>query len=234
MCLLLETIRIENGLIRNLKYHQARMNQARKELFNIPEPLDLDKIIRTYTGSKGIRPQWAANLQSVETGIKNPSAPAFQIANLKKQKERTIFKCRITYAKHIEKIEFLPYQIPTISSLKLVINDEIDYSYKFSDRSQLNRLYEKRGDSDDILIVKHGLITDTSYANVLFYNGKEWLTPTHPLLKGTQRARLLDQEIIRVAEIRLEDLHHFKKARLINAMICFEDALDINILNIHS
>ena len=234
MCLLLETIRIENGLIRNLKYHQARMNQARKELFNIPEPLDLDKIIRTYTGSKGIRPQWAANLQSVETGIKNPSAPAFQIANLKKQKERTIFKCRITYAKHIEKIEFLPYQIPTISSLKLVINDEIDYSYKFSDRSQLNRLYEKRGDSDDILIVKQGLLTDTSYANVLFYNGKEWLTPTHPLLKGTQRARLLDQEIIRVAEIRLEDLHHFKKARLINAMICFEDALDINILNIHS
>ena len=146
MCLLLESIRIENGLIRNLKYHQARMNQARKELFNIPELLDLDKIIRTYTGSKGIRPQWAANLQSVETGIKNPSAPAFQIANLKKQKERTIFKCRITYAKHIEKIEFLPYQIPTISSLKLVINDEIDYSYKFSDRSQLNTLYEKRGD----------------------------------------------------------------------------------------
>ena len=67
---------------------------------------------------------------------------------------------------------------------------------------------------DDILIVKQGFITDTSYSNVLFYNGKEWLTPTHPLLKGTQRASLLDQEIIRVAEIRLEDLHHFKKVTL--------------------
>jgi 4-amino-4-deoxychorismate lyase len=234
MCLLLETIRIENGLIRNLKYHQARMNQARKELFNSPEPLYLDKIIRVNTGSEGILPQWKADLQSVETGIKNPSTPAFQIANLKEQKEKTIFKCRITYAKHIEKIEFLPYQIPTISSLKLVMNDEIDYSYKFSDRSQLNRLYKKRGNCDDILIVKQGFITDTSYANVLFYNGKEWLTPTHPLLRGTQRASLLERDRIRVADIRPEDLKHFEKARIINAMIRFEDELDINILNIHS
>jgi 4-amino-4-deoxychorismate lyase len=201
MCLLLETIRIENGLIRNLKYHHGRMNKTRKKLFICNDRLDVAEIIKN---------------------------------ELTSNKKKDIFKCRITYAKHIEKIESLPYQIPTITSLKLVMDDEIDYSYKFIDRSHLNRLYKKRGNCDDILIVKQGLITDTSYANVLFDNGKEWLTPTHPLLKGTQRSRLLDKEIIRVAEIRLEDLYHFKKARLINAMIYFEDALDINILNIHS
>ncbi len=200
MCLLLETIRIENGLIRNLKYHQARVNQSRKELFNCNDWLDLTEITK-------------------EPASKN---------------KKNLLKCRITYAKQIEKIEFLPYQIPSISSLKLVFDDQIDYAYKFSDRSCLNELFEKRGNCDDILIVKEGFITDISYANIVFYNGKKWLTPAHPLLKGTQRARLLDREIIRVADIRPEDLHHFEKARIINAMICFEDALDINILNIHS
>lgn len=201
MCLLLESIRIENGLIQNLKYHQARMNQARKELFNCNDLLDLAEI------------------------IVSESTPKI---------EENIFKCRITYVQQIKKIEFLPYQIPAISSLKLVINDEIDYTFKFRDRSRLKESFEKRADCDDILIVKEGLITDTSYANVLFYNGKEWLTPAHPLLKGTQRASLLDRERIRVADIRPEDLKHFEKARIINAMIRFEDALDINILNIHT
>lgn len=201
MCLLLETIRIENGLIRNLKYHQARINHARKELLNCTDRLDLSEII---------------------------------VSELTLNIEENIFKCRITYMKEIDKIEFLPYQIPAISSLKLVIDDEIDYTFKFSDRSRLIASFDKRAECDDILIVKEGLITDTSYANVLFYNGKEWLTPAHPLLKGTQRASLLDRERIRVADIRPKDLKHFEKARIINAMIRFEDALDINILNIHT
>lgn len=216
MCLLLETIRIENGRIGNIRYHQERMNRARQELFKCSGLLDLDKTIRTYACSAGfaIRPQKAADLQSAPDDQKKP------------------YKCRVTYAKEVESIEFLPYKIPSITSLKMVIDDEINYTYKFNDRSHLNELFEKRAGFDDILIVKQGFITDTSYANVLFYNGKEWLTPTYPLLKGTQRASLLDQEIIRVAEIRLEDLHHFIKVRLINAMIRFEDELDINILNI--
>lgn len=201
MCLLLETIRIENGLIRNLKYHQARINHAQKELLNCTDRLDLSEII---------------------------------VSELTLNIEENIFKCRITYMKEIDKIEFLPYQIPAISSLKLVIDDEIDYTFKFSDRSRLIASFDKRAECDDILIVKEGLITDTSYANVLFYNGKEWLTPAHPLLKGTQRASLLDRERIRVADIRPKDLKHFEKARIINAMIRFEDALDINILNIHT
>ncbi len=223
MCLLLETIRIEKGRIGNVSYHQERMNHARKELFQCKDQQDLAKTIETHMYSAGflpcqqagaIRPQSAADLQT---------AP-------EEQKNR--HKCRITYARDIETIEFLPYHLPTINSLKIVFDNDIDYTFKFHDRSRIHTLFEKRDKSDDILIVKQGFITDTSYANVLFYNGKEWLTPTYPLLKGTQRASLLDQEIIRVAEIRLEDLHHFKKVRLINAMIRFEDELDINILNI--
>ena len=225
MCLLLETIRIENGRIGNIRYHQERMNHARKELFKCSDQLDLTNIIETHMSSAGFLPDQQVG------AIRQHSAADLQSAP-EEQKNR--HKCRITYKREIETVEFLPYRLPTINSLKIVIDDEIDYAYKFHDRSRIHILFEKRDKSDDILIVKQGFITDTSYANVLFYNGKEWLTPTYPLLKGTQRTSLLDQEIIRVAEIRLEDLHHFKKARLVNAMIRFDDALDINILNIHS
>ena len=78
----------------------------------------------------------------------------------------------------------------------------------------------------------NGLITDSSTANLLYYNGNQWLTPTFPLLKGTQRAKLLEQEKIQVADIRPSDLHNFKKVRLINAMLRFEDEIDVLIENI--
>ena len=43
---------------------------------------------------------------------------------------------------------------------------------------------------------------------------------------------LLEKEMIKTADIRFYDLHHFKKVRLVNAMIRFEDELDIKIENI--
>jgi len=146
--------------------------------------------------------------------------------------EKSLYKCRIIYSDQIEKIEFILYQLPGIRSLKIVIDDQIEYPYKFNDRTRINELFEKRENCDDILIVKNGLVTDTSFANILFYNGKKWLTPAHPLLKGTRRAHLLDKELIEVADIRIKDLKYFEKARLINAMIRFEDNLDISLPNI--
>ena len=143
-----------------------------------------------------------------------------------------LFKCRIIYSKQIEKIEFIPYQLPNITSLKIIIDDEIDYSHKYLNRNQLEKYYWQKGNCDDILIVKNELVTDTSFANILFYNGIEWLTPANPLLKGTQRQFLLETEQITTAEIRPSDLKYFKKARLVNAMIRFEDEVDVEMKSI--
>ncbi len=141
--------------------------------------------------------------------------------------DNKLCKCRIIYDTEIRNIEFITYQKPLINLLKLVYCDDIEYSYKYFDRNHINELLELKGDADGIIIVKNGLITDTSFANLLFYNGEHWLTPTFPLLKGTQRAKLLEQEKIRVADIRPEDLHNFTKIRLINAMLRFEDEVDV-------
>jgi 4-amino-4-deoxychorismate lyase len=45
MCLLLETIKIENGKIRNLEYHNRRFNSSRKALFGTGDKTDLGSLI---------------------------------------------------------------------------------------------------------------------------------------------------------------------------------------------
>lgn len=147
--------------------------------------------------------------------------------------DNKLYKCRIIYNSEVKKIEFIPYKIPDINQLKLVSSDEIDYSHKYLDRKQINLLLAQKGKADDIIIVKNELITDSSTANLLFYNGNQWLTPAFPLLLGTQRASLLEQEKIQVADIHPSDLHNFQKIRLINAMLRFEDEVDVLIVKVY-
>jgi 4-amino-4-deoxychorismate lyase len=99
-----------------------------------------------------------------------------------------------------------------------VEGDAIDYHVKFFDRSRLESLYALRGDCDDIIIVKNGLVTDTSMSNLIFLDGARWITPAEPLLAGTCRERLLSEGNITAATIRPKDLDHFIGVKLINAM----------------
>lgn len=147
--------------------------------------------------------------------------------------KRGLFKCRVSYAEQITKVEFIQYIPKTIRSLRIVYADDIDYSHKYTDRSEIEELFAQRGGCDDILIVKKGRITDTSYCNVLFFDGKKWLTPVSPLLKGTQRAKLIADGVISEEEILLKDLKLFKKVQLINAMLEFNQGRAINISGIY-
>ena len=45
MCRLFETIRIENRQLCNIDYHNRRFNQSRKELFGLPDSIDLSDVI---------------------------------------------------------------------------------------------------------------------------------------------------------------------------------------------
>lgn len=133
--------------------------------------------------------------------------------------ERT--KCRVEYAETIQKVEYAPYQLRPVKSLQWIENDEIDYTYKSSDRQALQRLVAERGNADDILIVRGGKITDTSICNVALWNGEEWITPEHPLLAGIHRAHLLATRQIRTGNIRKADLPDYFRIRLFNALIDF-------------
>jgi 4-amino-4-deoxychorismate lyase len=144
-----------------------------------------------------------------------------------------IYKCRVVYSDKIEKIGYEPYEIRPVSSLKIVRDDEIDYRYKFADRSRIEKLFARRGDCDDILIVKNGQVADTSYCNVAFYLRGHFYTPAKPLLEGTARMRYIESGLLEPAEIRPEDIRKFKYAILFNAMIGIEDNLVVPVNEIY-
>lgn len=133
--------------------------------------------------------------------------------------ERT--ECRIEYQEEVEKVEYQPYTIRPVNSLKIMTSDGLDYTYKSSDRQKLDELFRQKGEADDILIVRDGLLTDTSIANIALWNGSQWETPEVPLLEGTMRASLLGKGIIVPAVIRPHDLSRYSSIRLFNAMIGF-------------
>lgn len=107
--------------------------------------------------------------------------------------KKGLFKCRVTYQEAIEKVEFEPYSMRAVHSLRLINAHGINYNYKYADREKLQKLFALRGDADDVLLVKNGFITDTSYANIVFQKGKKWYTPDTPLLPGTRRAFYLHE-----------------------------------------
>lgn len=184
MCRYIETIRIEKGRLRNIAYHDRRMNEARREVWGVDRSASLETYI---------------------------DASPYE--------ERT--RCRVTYGRDVESVEFFPYQIRPVHSLQLVRGGQIEYRRKRADRSELNALFACRGEADDVLIVRGGLLTDTSIANIALGDGTDWYTPASPLLEGTQRACLLDAGMIRPLDIHADDLSRFQKIRLFNAMIDF-------------
>ncbi|GAA5220726.1 hypothetical protein GCM10025777_13560 [Membranihabitans marinus] len=140
----------------------------------------------------------------------------------------SLFKCRVVYSNKIETIEFIPYEIRTIHSFECVEDKGIDYRFKRCDRSALNTL-KASSHCDEIIIIREGLVTDSSYANLAFYDGDHWYTPDSPLLPGTCRARLLNEKTIKSTRIRVEDLKKYKEFKLINAMMDWEESPVYNI-----
>ena len=47
------------------------------------------------------------------------------------------YKCRVTYDNNGHQIEFVKYEFPQINSLKLVVDDDIEYNIKYSNRTAL-------------------------------------------------------------------------------------------------
>ncbi len=142
-----------------------------------------------------------------------------------------LFKCRIVYSEEIHYIEFVPYVIRQVKSLKLV-NTCIDYSYKYEDRKDINDLLKLHENCDDILMVKYDKLTDTSAANIAFFDNNRWYTPACPLLKGVKREELLQNKTIFEEELRTSDLKKFHKAAIISTMVDFGELI-IPVSNIY-
>lgn len=178
-----ETICIKNGRVQRVKYHEARMNRTRAQLFDAG-PIKLRRLI------------------CVPNELKSE-----------------LVKCRVLYNQDVQNIQYEKYTVRPIKSIKLVRQDSIDYAHKSTDRNILQELFEKRGNCDDILIVKNGLITDTYYANVALHKDGRWYTPSKPLLEGTRRAQLIEKDRIEPKQINVDELSDYDRIAIFNAMI---------------
>lgn len=142
-----------------------------------------------------------------------------------------LLRCKVTYNERgMENISYYPYTKRKIQKLKIVQDDKIEYNYKYFDRTRLDKLFEKKDTCDEIIIVKNSLVTDTSIANISIYIKNQWFTPKSPLLKGTTRAKLLDEQKLIEKDITLDDLLRAKRLALSNAMIGFDILQDYEIV----
>lgn len=126
-------------------------------------------------------------------------------------------------------IRLIPYCKRTIRALRpILLPDGFDYSYKYADRRFFERVKaELASDEEPLFVRPDSTITDTSFTNVLIETEAGYLTPTRPLLKGTQREGLLRAGLIAEADdLTLSTLRSKAKSiLLINALLPLEEAL---------
>ena len=156
-----------------------------------------------------------------------------RIIEVPESARRGIYKCRLLYDDKASEVEFLPYTFHKVTTVKVVFSDETCYPYKYINRDKINRLFDRKGECDDILIVKYGKITDSSCANIILKDQEgRWITPLTFLLPGTRRANLLKSGLIKEADVPFIDLSKYTVLKLINAMQGFDDAEEIQVRNI--
>ena len=179
----IESIKLLNGDVYHLAYHQERVCRTFSHFF------PSEKVL------------------SLQESINKIALPAIGK-----------YKIRIVYSKENSIVEIHPYHIKPINTIKCVNADEYDYSYKFLNREFLNTL-KQTSSADEVIFLKNGKVTDSSYANIIFFDGKKWIPPSPFLLNGTCRQRLLNEGKITEAPIHYTDIHNFEQIGFINAML---------------
>lgn len=105
MTLFSEAIKLKDGVLYNLPYHQRRM----------------DETTQTFYRTK-------ADLSVIEAMV-----PARMNSGL--------YKCRCCIPIN-RKVEFIPYIFRNPETVAVVADDEIDYAYKYADRSRIDSLLQ--------------------------------------------------------------------------------------------
>ncbi|WP_024953701.1 aminotransferase class IV [Sulfurospirillum arcachonense] len=184
-----ETIKVENGKLLNLEYHQKRVDYTREKLFTCKEILDLKKEIKKYP-------------------------------------KEGVYRLRVDYDKEIKSLTCKEYRPRSLCSFK-VVEANIDYEYKYSNREELNKLLDEN--YDDIVILKNGFLSDTSIANIALKIDGIWLTPKTPLLHGTTRERLLAEGFLKCDNLSIKDLEKSEKFAIMNALVGFKIIKNLRI-----
>ena len=190
---LFETIKYFNGRLLNLEFHQKRVDRSFSEFFKLKTSLNLSKLLANH--------------------------PIFQGLPVGSE----IWRIRVDYNKKDTLVKVSPYYKRLIKTLQPLDIGEYTYSHKYANRKTLLYFYDQKGLADEVLLVRNGLLTDTSYSNIALWDGCNWFTPKSPLLMGTKRNSLLASGRLQEMKLYLKDISNFKVISLINSMLDLED-----------
>lgn len=177
----IETVRIENGIMCNCDFHDARIAATFSKYFPLKAAFTLNDI--------------KADLNP-ETGR---------------------CKLRVSYSGDDRNLSIEKYTVREIRSAVAVECSDAEYSFKYEDRSLFSSL--SNDNYDEIIVLKNGLVTDSSFSNLVFYDSGKWFTPETFLLNGTMRQKLLADNIIREKKIAADDIKKYEKISFINSML---------------
>lgn len=197
---LIESIRLEDGTLHLCTLHEARMKRSLSALCPdspLLKALERDGLV----------------------GLLTPHLPHVLPREL--TKVRLVYSCA-----DLLEIRLEPYTPRTIRHLRLLeIDESLDYAHKYLDRSVLPRPRDLQ-DDEEVLYVRSGLLTDTSYTNIVLRFGDSLLTPRRPLLAGIMREHLLEVGLLDKADLDTNALAQASTIYLINAMMPLEDAIE--------
>ena len=206
MCRFIETICAIDGRPQALDQHRARVRHS---------------VRACWAGAAEHRVASAAE-DVLEQALAMSRAQILGVAPENRRKLRVVYRVPPNgdaELPSVEECDLLPYQVPSIASLRVVDGGDIAYDLKYHDRTALQALYELRAGCDDVLIVRDGLLTDSSYCNIALHDGTRRVTPATPLLAGTRRARLLEEGRLETADIPIGSIGRYSQISLFNAMI---------------
>lgn len=139
------------------------------------------------------------------------------------------YKCHISYDQIHHAINMIPYQKKKINFLRLVDLSSINYPFKSEDRSCFLSITALIQEGTEAIIIKNGLLRESTFTNIALLGPQGWITPEEPLLEGTRRAFLLEKGILKKGQIKVEQIGDYSKIRLFNAMVCWQDAWEFEM-----
>lgn len=167
--------------------------------------------IRIVDGSPCLLPLHIERMEatSLEVGYDAPPCVCATMLMPPPPLTHGVIKCRIVYGHEIESVEFSAYCPHPLSSLLITEAGDIDYHLKSADRTILDALHRKAVamDCSDAIISRHGMITDTTYGNLVCHTvDGRMLTPDTPLMKGVMRRSLIESGALIPTPISRTDL----------------------------
>ena len=187
----------------------------------------MSQFIESIRIHKGIAENLALHQKRVNKTLRQKAGEGLNLNKLLQELQipkNGLFKWRLEYTKDkIKQNQLIPYTSKTVKRIKLVEAPDLKYALKYSDRNSFEKLLTQ-SNADDIIITQKGFITDASYSNLFFWDGQQWVTPSTPLLYGTQREIILKKNLATEKQIHLNNLSNYTHFKRVNAMMKWEDS----------